>query len=206
MKKLLLILALLAYAAISCDKPETTNDEPKTEQPANPEQPADSSFNPGEPSEPENLNADTCSIRIIEPGVQMATFVYNVSSDEVDFEASINSIFRHFTITLNDGTMPELVGTSCVIFNEQSSFDTGSVIGFANFVTFDSLKSGKYIAITWRGLLNSSWGPNHYNPEFKGLYHDITLDEQHTSELIDFYNDTIGGLLKSAATLSFTKY
>lgn len=205
MKKLLLILALLAYAAISCDKPETTNDEPKTEQPANPK-PADSSFNPGEPTEPEDsvaYNADTCKITVVSSSVAYATFVYNVSSDDVDFDASIYSIFKHYTITLKDGSTPAWIGTNC-LFKEPYSSDTGYILGLLPVNRVDSLKYGHYIAITWQGLYNHTWGANYYYPELKCLYHDIVLDEQHPSETIEIDNYT--DLWKSAPFLSFTRY
>ena len=204
MKKLLLILALLAYAAISCDKPETTNDEPKTEQPANPEQPADSSFNPGEPSEPEDtiaFNADTCQIGVI-TSLSMATFIYNVSSEDVDFADSINSIFKHYTITLKDGSTPTWIGTNCR-FREPYSSDTG-MISFVGSRIWDSLPYGHYIAITWDCFANSTWGPNHYDPELQCLYHDIVLDENHPSEIIQL--DNFIDLLRATPFLSFTKY
>lgn len=204
MKKLLLILALLTYIAISCgEKPETTNlDEPETEQPGT--TPADSSTNPGESSEPEDTiayNADTCSITILTIGM-MATFIYDVSSEDVDFDASINSIFKHYTITLKDGSTPAWIGTNCG-FQAPYSSDTGSLFSVGCYL-LDSLKYGNYLAITWDGAYNNSWGANHYYPKLQCLYHDIVLDEQHTTETIMI--DDFLPLMRSAPYLSFTKY
>ena len=205
MKKLLLILALLAYVAISCEKPLSETDEPNAEQPSKPETPADSSSNPGGATTPEDTiayNADTCKITVTSMG-WWATFIYNVSSEDVDFDASINSIFKHYTITLKDGSTPAWIGTSCG-FNNPYSSDTGTVSFVRNGFILDSLKYGNYIAITWDMVFNNAWGANYYNPEFQCLYHDIVLDEQHPSEIIIV--DNFVHLLESAPFLSFTRY
>ncbi len=207
MKKLLLILAAIAYIAISCeDKPNTLTggDEPETEQPGT--NPADSSSNPEQPSEPEDTiayNADTGKITVID-AAGWATFIYNVSSDDVDFDASINSIFKHYTITLKDGSTPQWIGTNCY-FQEPYSQDTGSIMGIQSGIIIDSLKNGNYFAITWSFWTNSSWGPNYHNPEFKGIYHDIVLTDQHNSEMIEI-TDSIMAAWDSANNLSFVKY
>ena len=201
MKKLLLILALLAYAAISCEKPLSETDEPNTEQPSKPEAPADSSSNPGGANEPEDTiayNADTCSIFIDMCG--LIAMVYNVSADDVDFEASINSVFKHFTITLKDGSLPSPIGYNCR-FAKQSTFDSGYTIGFGAETHIDSLARGEYLITLWEF---GSWGPDCYPPEQRFLYREIVLNEQHASDSVREF-DIVSAFAKTPP-LVFTNF
>lgn len=196
MKKLLLILALLAYAAISCDKPETTSvNEPETEQPA-----------------PVDTAADTCSIYIAKeaPGASLPTpvvMVYNTTSENVDFKSSANSIFQHFTITLNDGSLDTAIYTNAVL-NPRFAFpsDTGSITGVRAKSLFDSIRYGSYLIVMW-DMMNggTAWGKNHHNPDQTFFYRDITFDSNFTAERI-IIDEEFYSMIQNAEKLCFTKF
>lgn len=178
MKKILLILALLAYAAVSCDKPETTSvDEPETI----------------------DTSADTCKIYIYTR--DLVAMLYNVSVDDVNFDFSILSVFKHFTITLNDGSLPTPIIKNCA-FYRGSTVDSGSVMYHGFEVLIDSLKYGKYIIALWDGL---TWGPNFYNQNQKFLYREIVLDEQKAFDSVFYGIGKLDSILNSIAPLSFQK-
>lgn len=169
MKKLLLILALLTYVAISCEKPETTNvDEPETEQPA--------AVGPSA--------ADTCRIEFEHVDFSGVVMVYKTSSDNVDFEASVNSIFKHYTITLKNGFLDSnAIYTNRALKPYPFPSDTGD-LNFTMSVSYaDSLKYGSYIVVMWCLLANGfCWGPNCFDSNQRFLYRDIVFDSTHTVE------------------------
>lgn len=188
MKRLLLILATIAYIAISCeDKPTTLTggDEPEVD-----------------------TSADTCKIYFECLDAPVAMF-YQTSSDSVDFLASTYSIFKHFTITLKDGSLPTAIGHNC-IFDRGSTFDTGNCSSRYYDILIDSLKYGHYIAILWDYAINwqddFSWGQNHENEYLKCLYKDIVLDKFHTTDSIILTQREFSELIKSAPTLTFTEF
>lgn len=175
MKKLLLILALLAYAAISCDKPETTNDEP----------------------EPRDTSSDTCQIYIKdENGVawgSIVAMVYNTSSSNIDFDASVNSIFKHFTITLKDGSLDTAIGSN--IYGASFPSDTGCIYSENTIDShIDSLKYGDYVVVVWMLSEGHRWGPYYYNASQSFLYRDITLDSAHTDATITLNRELLDQL------------
>ena len=189
MKKLLLILAAIAYLAISCeDKPNTLTggDEPKVD-----------------------TSADTCKIAIIsEPEVVTPiVMVYNTSSSNIDFEKSINSIFRNFTITLKNGSLDNAVcsNANCYDLHNFPS-DSGFIIGAFQKRLFDSVKYGNYTIVMWQRMNGGcEWGKNHYDSLQTFMYHDITFDSQYTaySLLIDL---KLYKALKSSMPLTFTEF
>lgn len=193
MKKCLLILALLAYAAVSCDKPETTSvDEPETEAPA-----------------AVDTAADTCKMDIItEPGLPApVVMVYNTSSDNVDFDASINSIFKHFTITLKDGSLASAICHNASL-DDRFYFpsDTGFVSGIYQQSHFDSIKYGSYLIVMWDMMDGGlQWGPNCYNPNKTFLYRDIIFDSTYTDAFI-LIDSELYKILRHAEPLRFTEF
>lgn len=187
MKKLLLILAAIAYIAISCeDKPNTLTggDEPAVD-----------------------TSADTCSITF-DCDYPAIIMIYNHPSDEIDMDLSVESILKHFTITLKGDSFATVIGQNCD-FSPESTFDTGVVDHISTELTIDSLKYGKYLVVLWgngsSGMTGTRWGPNCYSEDesLKILYRDITLDAQHP------HADTIKEirqLLRKARPLVFTEF
>ncbi|MDE7149658.1 MAG: hypothetical protein K2O01_04535 [Bacteroidales bacterium] len=167
MKKLLLILALLAYVAISCeDKPNTLTggDEPEVD-----------------------TSADTCSIYIYADGI-IPIKIYDLSSDEIDPEASVLSVFRHATLTMKDGSYATAIDSN-YRWDYNSTFDTGSTYRYREFLYTKNLKAGHYLVTLWFGPLRGGfivpdWGPNVYDPQIRFFYRDITLDTLHPSDSI----------------------
>lgn len=193
MKKLLLIIAAIAYVAVSCeDKPKTLTDtdEPGTEQPGT---------NP----------ADTCKISLITKlgGITPVAMVYRQSSSDVDFEKSINSIFKHFTITLNNGSLDTAIYTNvCDAYNYQFPSDSGLIGSVYQQSHFDSIKQGKYIIVIWQLAMGGyTWGTNHYDSSQTFFYRDIKLDSQHAIEEI-FFDRELSKQLRTAPPLTFTKF
>lgn len=191
MKKLLLILALLAYAAISCDKPETTFvDEPETEAPA-----------------AVDTAADTCVISFqngnaLTPVVVM---LYRNQSNNVDFDASVKSIFQHYTIALKDGSYDSAIAHNCR-FEYGSTFDSGHISSVGYTKIASRLKYGDYLVVIWNAWWNGAqWGPNYYDATQRFFYRDIVLDEQHTFESI-LLDEKFEYLMDSSEPLSFTKF
>lgn len=170
MKKFLLILALLAYAAVSCDKPETTSvDEPETQAPA-----------------AVDTSADTCVISIKAYNPPMVVMIYRNQSNNIDFDASVKSIFQHFTITLKDGSYDSAISHNCR-FEYGSTFDSGHIasVGYEKWAS--RLKYDNYLVVMWNVWFNGAqWGPNYYDTTQRFFYRDIVLDEQHTFESIFF--------------------
>lgn len=184
MKKMLLILALLAYVAISCDKPETLTggDEPEVD-----------------------TSADTCSIIIDNTsGWPTSAMVFQHPSSEVDFNASVNSMFRHLTITLKDGSLASPVGYN-IITEYGSTFDTGRVNAIRNIFLLDSLKQDTYLVILWKSTKGAEWGPYYHDSTCAYLYRDITFNEKFTTETI-YCDRDLYRMLRNAAPLSFTKF
>ena len=185
MKKLLLILALLTYVAISCEKPEPTSvNEPETEQPA-----------------PVDTAADTCVISIVAYDPPMVVMIYRNQSNNIDFDASVKSIFQHFTITLKDGSYDSAIANNCS-FEYNSTFDSGRVESVFYKKGVSRLKYGNYIVVMWNVWWNGAqWGPNYYDTTQRFFYRDIVLDEQHTFESILFNKK-----IDSSEPLSFTQF
>lgn len=175
MKKLLLILALLAYVAISCeDKPNTLTDgdEPAVD-----------------------TSADTCSIYIYADGF-IPIKIYDLSSDEIDPEASVLSVFRHATITLKDGSYATAIDSNYLWDYEHrySTFDTGALSHSIKKTLYaTNLTTGHYLVTLWfgphlGGFIVPDWGPNVYDPDIRFFYRDITLDTLHPSDSIILTN------------------
>ena len=186
MKKLLLILALLAYAAVSCEKPEPTSvDEPETEQPA-----------------PVDTAADTCVIYVTGVGHTIA-MLYHTSSSDIDFEASIKSIQRHFTITLKDGSLDTAIYTNV----EKGDFfpsDSGSIVSHRDRFVGENIKYGDYTLVLWHVIGNYSWGSNHTSDNLWCLYHNVTFNQEHTYEHITC--DTLPSSFDSFEQFTFTEF
>lgn len=197
MKKLLLILALLAYVAVSCDKPETKNVDEPTEN------------NTGNEDKP-HTDADTCRLTIhvddlsTEPPVVM---IYNTPSEEINFEASVNSIFKHFTITLRDGSLDTAIYHN-VSLHKLYSFPSnrGEIDGMYYHRHFDSVKRGKYLIVMWQGSKGGKeWGTSHFNAEQTFLWREITFNTKITAEGI-IIDDSLRKYLREAEPLKFTKF
>ncbi len=190
MKKLLLILAAIAYIAISCeDKPNTLTggDEPEVD-----------------------TSADTCSIYVHRelPYNPIVAMIYQTSSENVDFDASVTSIFKHYTITLKDGTYDTAIGHNCT-FHHTSTFDSGYVESVADNTRGGgrSLKYGKYLVVIWNAFPNGimQWGPDYYDTTQRFLYRNITLDDTHPHASIIF-EEKLNYLMKTSTPLHFREF
>lgn len=191
MKKLLLILALLAYVAISCDDKPTnlTDDGTNTENPTV----ADKS-------------ADTCKLSFITTHIGTPVLmVYKTSSSNVDFESSVNSIFKHFTITLKNGNLDTAIYTNTHSDKFTFPSDTGFIDGAYQVCHFDSIKYGNYLIVLWKFVGGSQWSANYYNVNQTFLYRDITFDSESTDETISF-DDVLWKMLTNANPLTFTRF
>ncbi len=179
MKKLLFLLAAAAYlcASVSCnDKPNTMTTETETNVDESKWQPADTCII--------NYNVDI-------HGPALVVKLYKVTSADVDFAASINSVYRHNTIILKNGSYAYAIDSNTEDMYHHLSFDTGFTPMFLVEGLFDSLRYGSYIITCWG---NSKWGAN-YTPEYWGdsifFYKDITFGRIHTKETVIVTDDRI---------------
>lgn len=189
MKKFLLILALLAYAAVSCDKPENISvDEPETEAPA-----------------VEDKSADTCSIYFYSVfPIPVICQAYKHSSAEIDFDASVMSMFRHCCLTLKNGDYTIAIGSN-IDYSHTATFDTGTIYGLYNKTIVDSLEYGNYVVVLCDATLGSEWGPNCYNEKQAFVFHEITFSEYHTADTFN-YDDILIQFIRDATPLTFTEF
>ena len=167
MKKLLLLLFAAAYLCVSCDKEDRGN----------------------------------CTLKITKNGKWdsgiTAIKIYKTSADNMDFDKSINSLFRHGSIILKDGTYPQAIDSNYTWEQDYYPSWEGATFSqpFNHNMATTNLPYGSYIVIMWeatcfgRGMSATSL------PTVRFMYRDIVFHTGHTfdSAYYDFnkMRDTI---------------
>lgn len=202
MKKLLLILALLAYVAISCeDKPNTLTggDEPETEQPGTtPSDSTESPSEPGNPEEPSNPEDTTPKASFfayidmitpvplgfndpVHPNMPQYGYIWIVDDSTAHYIRETN--LSSFEMLFRDDTVAYTYNPNDLI----ALFSNGSLTSIKeirhNAGWFDSVAYGNYWLIAAIGIPH-----NDTIKTFTGSCHGLVIDESTHNDTIDIGN------------------
>ena len=159
MKKLLLLLFAAAYLCVSCYKDNTIEDK------------------------------GNCTLKITKNSKSFSSItaikIYNTSSDNMDFDKSINALFKHGTIMLKNGSYAQAIDSNYTWEEGYYPSWEGATFNqpYTNIIA-DSLPYGSYLAIMWEEIGFGSGYSTVTQPLTRFMYRDIVFHKNHTFDSV----------------------